>query len=447
MIITQKAIPRRTILRGIGTALALPFLDAMTPALAALQSTAAKRATRLSFVYAPNGMIMSQWTPKTVGAAFELTPTLEPLAAFRDRMLVLTGLNQSSANPLPGEGESAPHERAGATFLTGVHPRREGHVGISVDQIAAKELGKQTQFASLEMGLHNTDVSGQCEKDWSCAYLNTISWSTATTPLPSEGQPRAIFERLFGDSNSTDPAVRLARIQEDRSLLDSVTQATAQLMSRLGPGDRAHLSQYLDAIRDIERRIQIAEQQTSNGLPTMERPPGIPATFDEYSRLMFDLQVLAFQTDMTRVGTFMMGREQSNRAFPEIGIPDSHHPLSHHRNDPEKIAKVIQINIYHSKLFAYFLEKMRTTPDGDGSLLDSSLIVYASSLSDGNQHLVENLPVLLFGDGGGQFKPGRHLRFSEDTPMSNLYLTLLDHYGIGLENFGDSTGKLEPLSL
>ncbi len=447
MIITKRTIPRRTILRGIGTALALPLLDAMSPALAAMQSTAAKRATRLSFVYAPNGMIMSQWTPKATGAAFELPPTLEPLAAFRDRMLVLTGLNQSSANPLPGEGESAPHERAGATFLTGVHPRREGHVGISVDQIAAKELGKHTQFASLEMGLHNTDVSGQCEKDWSCAYLNTISWSTATTPLPSEGQPRLIFERLFGDSNSTDPAVRLARIEEERSLLDSVTQATASLMHRLGPGDRAHLSQYLDAIRDIERRIQIAEQQTSNGLPTMERPAGIPATFDEYSRLMFDLQVLAFQTDMTRVGTFMMGREQSNRAFPEIGIPDAHHPLSHHRNDPDKIAKVIQINIYHSKLFAYFLEKMRDTPDGDGSLLDSSLIVYASSLSDGNQHLVENLPVLLFGDGGGQFKPGRHLRFSEDTPMSNLYLTLLDHFGIRLENFGDSTEKLAPLSL
>jgi hypothetical protein len=446
MIITKRTIPRRTILRGIGTALALPFLDAMSPALAAMQGTTAKRATRLSFVYAPNGMIMSQWTPKTVGAAFELTPTLEPLAAFQDRMLVLTGLNHNSANPLPGEGEAAPHERAGATFLTGVHPRREGHVGISVDQIAARELGKETQFASLEMGLHNSDVSGQCEKDWSCAYLNTISWSTATTPLPSEGQPRAVFERLFGDSNSTDPAVRLARIEEDRSLLDSVTEATASLMRRLGPGDRAHLSQYLDAIRDIERRIQIAEQQTSNGLPTMERPAGIPSTFDEYSRLMFDLQVLAFQTDMTRVGTFMMGREQSNRAFPEIGIPDSHHPLSHHRNDPDTIAKVIQIDLYHSKLFAYFLEKMRDTPDGDGSLLDSSMIVYASSLSDGNQHLVQNLPVLLFGDGGGQFKPGRHLRFS-DTPMSNLYLTLLDHFGIGVENFGDSTGKLEPLSL
>ncbi len=447
MIITKKTIPRRTILRGMGTVLALPLLDAMAPALAAMPGTAAKRATRLSFVYAPNGMIMSEWTPKVTGAAFDLPPTLQPLAAFRDRMLVLSGLNHNAADPLPGEGESAPHERAGATFLTGVHPKREGHVGISVDQIAARELGKHTQLASLEMGLHNTDVSGQCEKDWSCAYLNTLSWSTATTPLPSEGQPRAIFERLFGDSNSTDPAVRLARIQEDRSLLDSVTQATARLMRRLGPGDRAHLSQYLDAIRDIERRIQIAEQQTSNGLPTLERPAGIPATFEEYARLMFDLQVLAFQTDMTRVSTFMMGREQSNRAFPEIGIPDSHHPLSHHRHDPDKIAKVIQINIYHSKLFAYYLEKMRSTPDGDGSLLDHSLIVYASALSDGNEHLVQNLPVLLFGDGGGRIKQGRHLRFPEDTPMSNLYLTLLDHFGIGLENFGDSTGKLEPLSL
>ena len=320
-------------------------------------------------------------------------------------------------------------------------------MGISVDQIAAKELGKHTQLASLEMGLHISDVSGQCEKDWSCAYLNTLSWSTATTPLPSEGQPRAIFERLFGSSNSTDPAVRLARMRKDRSLLDSVTEATVSLMRRLGPSDRARLSQYLDAIRDIERRIQIAEQQTSNGLPTLDRPVGIPDTFDEYSNLMFDLQVIAFQTDMTRVSTFMMGREQSNRAFPEIGIPDSHHPLSHHKNDPDKIAKVIQINIYHSKLFAQFLEKMRTTPEGNGSLLDHSLIVYASALSDGNRHLVQNLPVLLFGDGGGQIKPGRHIRFPKDTPMSNLYLTLLDHFGIGLQNFGDSTGTLEPLSL
>ncbi len=446
MIITQKHIPRRTILRGMGTVLALPLLDAMVPALAAGPSTAA-RAKRLSFVYAPNGMIMNQWTPTIEGAAYELTPTLEPLAAFKDRMLVLTGLNHNSALPLPGEGESAPHERAGATFLTGVHPKMEGNVSISVDQIAAREMGRDTQLASLEMGLHISSVVGQCEKDWSCAYLNTLSWSNATTPLPSEGQPRAVFERLFGDGNSTDPSVRLARLRKDRSLLDSVTEAATRLMGRLGPSDQTRLSQYLDAVRDIERRIQIAEGQTTGGLPTMDRPQGIPTIFDEYADLMFDLQVLAFQTDMTRVGTFMMGREQSNRAFPEIGVPDAHHGLSHHRNNPEMIAKVIQINIYHSRLFANFLEKMRATPDGDGSLLDSSLIVYASALSDGNQHSVANLPVLLFGDGAGHFKPGRHLRFGKDEPMSNLYLTLLDHFGIDIESFGDSTGKLEPLSL
>jgi len=447
MIITGKHIPRRTILRGMGTALALPLLDAMIPALAAGPSTAASRAKRLSFVYAPNGMIMNSWTPMAEGAAYELTPTLEPLAAFKDRMLVLTGLNHNSALPLPGEGESAPHERAGATFLTGVHPKMEGNVSVSVDQIAAQKLGKNTQLASLEMGLHVSSVVGQCEKDWSCAYLNTLSWRNATTPLPSEGQPRAIFERLFGDGNSTDPSVRMARLRKDKSLLDSVTEAATRLMKRVGPGDRTRLNQYLDAVRDIERRIQIAEGQTSGGLPTMERPPGIPTTFDEYSELMFDLQVLAFQTDMTRVSTFMMGREQSNRAFPEIGVPDAHHGLSHHRNDPDMIAKVIQINIYHSQLFASFLEKMKATPDGDGSLLDSSLIVYASALSDGNEHLVQNLPVLLFGDGAGQFKPGRHLRFGKDAPMSNLYLTLLDHFGIDVDNFGDSTGKLELLSL
>lgn len=447
MIITKKHIPRRTVLRGIGATLALPFLDAMVPALAARTSTAASRARRLSFVYAPNGMIMDHWTPAAEGAAFELTPTLEPLAAFRDRMLVLTGLNHNPALPLPGEGEAAPHERAGATFLTGVHPKMEGHVDISVDQILARELGRDTQLASLEMGLHVSSVVGQCEKDWSCAYLNTLSWSNATTPLPSEGQPRAVFERLFGDGNSTDPSVRLARLRKDKSLLDSVREATTRLMGRVGPSDRNRLAQYLDAVRDIERRIQLAEKQTSGGLPAIDRPSGIPDTFDEYSELMFDLQVLAYQTDMTRVSTFMMGREQSNRPFPEIGIPDAHHPLSHHRNDPEKIAKVIQINIYHSKLFSYFLEKMRDTPDGDGSLLDSSLIVYASALSDGNNHLPSNLPVLLFGDGKGQFEQGRHLRFGEDTPMSNLYLTLLEHFGIDVQNFGDSTGKLELLSL
>ncbi|MEE8143236.1 MAG: DUF1552 domain-containing protein, partial [Planctomycetota bacterium] len=428
-----------------------PLLDAMAPALAAMPGTA-NRATRLSFVYAPNGMIMNQWTPAAEGAAFELTPTLQPLAPFRDRMLVLSGLNHNAANALPGEGELAPHERAGATFLTGVHPKMEGSVGISVDQIAAQELGKHTQLASLEMGLHNlglhnTDVVGRCERGWSCAYLNTLSWSTATTPLPSEGRPRAVFERLFGDSDSTDPAARLAQIREDRSLLDSVREATASLMRRLGPSDSAQLTQYLDAVRDVERRIQVAEEQTSRELPAVDRPAGYPDTFDQYARLMFDLQVLAYQTDMTRVSTFMMGRESSTRAFPEIGIPDAHHPLSHHMNDPEKIAKVIQIDLYHSRLFAYFLEKMEATPDGDGSLLDHTMIVYGSAISDGNGHSYQDLPILLFGNGEGQIKQGRHIRFPKDTPMSNLYLTILGNLGIPLENFGDSTGKLETLSL
>ena len=444
MIITKKFISRRTVLRGIGTTLALPLLDGMVPALAAAPSAPAKR---LSFVYAPNGMIMEKWTPAAEGAAFELTPILEPLAPFRDRMLVLSGLNHNEADPLPGEGQSAPHERAGATFLTGVHPKREGHVGISVDQIAASKLGKQTQLASLELGLHNTDVVGKCEKDWSCAYLNTLSWRTPTTPLPSEGRPRLVFERLFGATTSTDPAVRRARIQTDRSLLDSVTQAANRLLKRLGPGDRAQLAMYLDAIRDVERRIQMAEQQSSRKLPVVERPVGIPDRFDQYAKLMFDLQVLAYQTDMTRVTTFMMGREQSNRSFPEIGIPDAHHPLSHHKLDPEKIEKVIRINIFHSELFAYFLEKLRSTPDGDGSLLDHSMIVYGSALSDGNEHWVQDLPILLLGGGAGQIKRGSHLRYPKDTPMSNLFLTLLDKLGIPLENFGDSTGKLETLPL
>ncbi len=452
MIITKKAIPRRTILRGMGTALALPLLESMVPALAAMESTTAKRATRLSFVYSPNGMIMDHWTPLTEGAGFQLPPTLQPLAPFRDRMLVLSGLSHNLAYPQPGEGEVAPHERAGATFLTGVHPKMEGNVGISVDQIAARELGKQTQLASLELGLHNlglhnTDVAGVCERGWSCAYLNTLSWSTATTPLPSEGRPRAVFERLFGDSDTTDPAQRLARIQQDGSLLDSVTEATTDLMSQLGPRDRVQLSQYLDAVRDIERRIQIAEGQTSREIPAVDRPAGYPATFDAYARLMFDLQVLAYQTDMTRVSTFMMGRESSNRAFPEIGIPDAHHPLSHHRGDTAKIAQLIQIDLYHAKLFAYFLEKMRTTPDGDGSLLDSTAIVFGSAISDGNAHSYSDLPILLFSGREGQIKQDRHLRFAKDTPMSNLYLTILGNLGIPVENFGDSTGKLEPLSL
>ena len=289
MIITRKAIPRRAVLRGMGATVALPLLDGMLPAFASPPESIA----RLSIVFAPNGMNMDKWTPATEGAGFQLSPTLEPLAPFRDRLLVLSGLDNSIGDARPGEGESAPHERAGGVFLTSVHPEREGHVGISVDQIAAKELGRHTQLASLELGLHSNDIVGQCEKSWSCAYTNTLSWRTPTTPLPVEYRPRAVFERLFGDSDSTDPAVRRARMQKDRSILDSVTEAAARLMRTVGPSDRARLGEYLDGMRDVERRIQRAEEQSSRELPHVDRPAGVPGSFEEHAKLMFDLQVLA----------------------------------------------------------------------------------------------------------------------------------------------------------
>ena len=449
MMITKKAIPRRAFLQGVGATLALPLLDSMVPAFAQGRS-AAKPVRRVSFLYTPNGMIMDAFTPKTEGAGFALPPILEPLASFRDQFLVLSGLNNNTADPLPGEGQTAPHERAGGTYLTGVHPKREGQAGVSIDQIAAQELGKETQLASLELGLHNTDVVGQCEKGWSCAYLNTISWRTPTTPLPTTGNPRAVFERLFGDANSTNAADRLARVRKDRSLLDSVTESAARLSAGLGPSDRAKLTEYLEAVRDIERRIQKAEEQSARELPSLDRPSGVPALFEDHAKLMFDLQVLAFQTDMTRVITFMMEREQSNRTFREIGISDTHHGISHHQQDPVKIAKVTQINILYAKTFSYLLEKLRSTPDGDGTLLDHVMIVYGGGISDGQEHLVQNLPVLLVGGGAGQINyagGGRHLRFPKDTPMTNLYLTLLDKLGIPVEHFGDSTGKVDLLSV
>jgi len=391
-------------------------------------------------------MNMDKWTPASDGPSYALSPTLEPLAEFQDRLLVLTGLNNSAGDALPGEGESAPHERAGAVMLTGVHPKREGIAGISVDQIAARELGKHTQLASLELALHTNDVVGQCEKGWSCAYTNTISWRNAATPLPIESQPRAVFERLFGDSSSTDPAARLARIRKDRSLLDSLTEGVARLMGTVGPQDRARLTQYFEAMRDVERRIQMAEEQSSRELPALDRPVGAPASFDAHVKLMFDLQTLAYQTDMTRVITFMLGRGQSNRSYPEIGVPDAHHPISHHQSDPVKLEKLHKINRYHSELLAYFLGKLRSTPDGDGSLLDHILILYGSEMSDSNRHLLQNLPILLAG-GGGQTKGGSHLRYAKDTPLTNLFLTMLDKMGLEIEKFGDSNGKLELLSV
>ena len=446
MMIFKKAIPRRTFLRGVGVTLALPLLDGMVPAFAGTLDTAAKPKVRLGFVYVPIGAIMDKWTPAAEGAAFEFTPTLEPLAPFRDRLLVLSGLANNDGDEIPG----GPHSRASAEWLTGVHPTQtEGvnlQAGISVDQIAAKELGQHTQLASLELAVDPTELVGVCEGGYSCAYINTLSWRTATTPLPMEYQPRAVFEALFGDSDSTDPAVRLAQMQEDRSILDSAIKDVARFVTKLGPSDRAKLTEYFDGIRDVERRIQMAEEQSSQEPPRLDRPVGIPDSFSEHAKLMFDMQVLAYQSDLTRVITFMMGRELSTRSYPEIGIADPHHPLTHHSGDPEKIAKVTRINNFHVQTFAYFLEKMQSTPDGDGSLLDHSMIVYGSGLGDANLHLHDNLPVLLVGGGAGQIKGGRHLRYPKGTPMSNLHMTLLDKLGIPVDSLGDSNGKLEFIS-
>ena len=451
MIITKKHLPRRTFLRGMGVAVGLPLLDAMLPALAtAGEAVAGKPVSRLSFVYVPNGIIMEKWTPAAEGAAFEMTPILAPLAPVRDHFLVLSGLCHNEARAVEGEA-GGDHSRASASFLTGVHaPKTEGanlRLGPSVDQIAAKELGKETQLASLELGLDASDTAGSCEPGYSCAYENTLAWRTATTPLPAENDPRAVFEHLFGDSDSTDPKSRLAGITRNRSILDSATEAVKSLVSGMGRSDCSKLTEYLDAIRDIERRIQVAEEQASRQLPVVERPIGIPATFEEHAKLMFDLQVLAFQCDLTRVGTYMIGHEQTTRTYNEIGISDAHHPLTHHGGDTTKIAKVIQINIYHAKMFAYYLQKLKSTADGDGTLLDHSTIVYGSGLSDGNMHTHNDLPVLLAGGGSGWIKGGRHVRYPANTPMPNLYLTLLDKVGVHMESLGASTGRLDLLSV
>jgi Protein of unknown function (DUF1552) len=446
MMIFKKAIPRRLFLRGAGASLALPLLDAMVPALAASTSAAAKPASRVAFVYVPNGIIMDRWTPAKEGAAFDLSPTLAPLAPFRDQLLVLTGLAQNEA--LAKQGESGgQHSRASAVFLTGMHPKRtEGsdiHAGISIDQLIAKEFGKYTQLASLEVALDRTAVVGTCDTGYSCAYSNTMCWRTPTNPVPMENQPRAVFERLFGDSDTTDSAQRIAQIRNDRSLLDSVAQQVSRILTGLGPGDRNKLNEYLDAIRDVERRIQTAEQQSSRELPAVERPVAVPTKYSDYCKLMVDLQVLAYQTDLTRVLTFMMAREQSTLVYDELGFADPHHPLTHHQHDATKINKVAQIDLLHVKMLAYFVDRLKSTADGDGSLLDHSMIVYGSCISDGNMHTFDDLPVLLIGGGGGQIKAGRHLRYAKNTPMTNLFLTMLDKLEMPTENFGDSTGRLD----
>jgi hypothetical protein len=435
-------------LRGVGTTLALPLFDAMIPAFAGPTTNAVKSPARLGFVYHPTGMIMSKWTPAAEGAGFEITPTMQALAPFRENILVLSGLAQVNGRAL-GDGPGD-HAREGATWLTGVHPKKtEGAVfaGVSADQIAARESSKYTQLASLEVGLENPSLAGGCDSGYSCAYTNTVSWRTPTTPLPVEVSPRVVFERLFGDGDSTDAASRLALLKQRRSILDYVAGSIDRLETKLGPGDRNKLSEYLEAIRDIERRIQKAEQQNASlKIPVMERPNSVPETFEEHSKLMIDLQVIAFQTDMTRVSTFMLGRAGSNRPYPAIGVSDGHHSITHHQNDPVKVGNVAKIDAYLVKTFAYYLERLKATPDGDGNLLDHSMILYGSSLSDANLHTHHDLPICLAGGGAGQLKGGRHLRYAKETPLNNLLLNLLDKVGVPMEKLGDSTGKLAYLS-
>ena len=442
MMIFKKALPRRTFLRGMGATIALPLLEGMVPAFSSSPGPA-DTATRITYIYFPNGAIMNNWTPAAEGTAFELPSILKPLEPFRDQLLVLSGLDNHPAQGLPGVDVSGEHPRASGAFLTGVHVNskaRDLYAAASIDQIIAREFQKKTQLASLELGVESSEILGTC--DGTCTYQNTLCWSTPTTPLPMENQPRAVFERLFGDGDSTDPAEQLARIRKRSSILDLVSQRASRLVGELGPSDRTKLNEYLEAIRDVERRIQLAEEQSARKFPTLRRPAGIPSTFTEHIKMLFDLQVLAYQTDLTRVSTLQIAHEQTNVSFPDIGINDAYHPLTHHQGDTEKIAKALQVNVFHSQMFSYLLEKLRATADGDGSLLDHSIVVYGGGLSDGNLHLPTDLPIVLVGGGSGRMKGGRHVRYPKNTPLMNLHLTLAHKLGIPLEKIGDSTGEI-----
>jgi hypothetical protein len=437
------AIPRRTFLRGVGATLALPVLDAMTPAFAAPST----RPTRMAFMQTPNGIfnLNGEWTPKTTGANWELTRTLEPLAAFKDRMVVISGLDSQQAAGLTGE-IGGDHPRACTAWLTGTHAKMTSgadlHAGISADQIAAKEFGKYTQLASLEIGLEAPEIVGACESAYGCAYYDTISWRNETTPLPMENRPRALFERLFGDAG-TDPKLRLAFAQEDRSILDSIGVDIKQLRLKVGGPDRSKIDQYLEAVRDVERRMQLAEKQGHLEV-TMGTPSGAPEVFSDYFKLMADLMVLAWQTDMTRVITFQMGHEMSGRSYPELGFGDAHHPCTHHQGDKEKQEKTTKINILHTKMLAYYLGRLKETSDGDGSLLDHSMILYGAGLSDANLHLYTDLSLLLVAGGVAGIKGGQHVRYPNRTPIANLLLTMLDKADVPrMEKLGDSTGRLD----
>jgi hypothetical protein len=452
MIVTGRHLPRRMFLKGMGAAIALPALDAMTPAFASATAARGFGGTaaplRLAFTYAPNGVTMADWTPSAAGTSFEYPRVLKPLEAFREDTLVLSGLAHKNGNAL-GDGPGD-HARAAASYLTGVHPRKTAGADIqnavSVDQVAAAHLSGRTRLSSLELGCDDSRTVGNCDSGYSCAYTNSLAWRGPSTPMPPETNPRLVFERLFGDvDTSVPPETRARRLLHRRSILDLVTARTGELMADLGPSDQRKLDEYLSSIREIERRIERSEKDLTGLTPGIDKPTGVPVLYADYVNLMFDLQLAAFQTDSTRVVTMMMGREGSMRTYPEIGVADPHHPLTHHRNNPEWIEKVTQVNVHHMELFAGFVKKMKETPDGDGTLLDHTVIVYGSGLSDGNKHTHNDLPVLIVGKGGG-LKLGRHVVYAKDTPMTNLYLTLLDRMGVPAEQLGDSTGAIDHLT-
>jgi uncharacterized protein DUF1552 len=432
-----KALPRRTVLRGLGASLSLPLLDAMLPAFATRVRAATTRAHRFLAFYVPNGMAMEYWTPKGEGKDFALSPILEPLAPFRNQMLVLSGIN-ASWNYI--------HAGASGSFLTGTTRGGRNEVEIladvSMDQLLARHFASETQVASLELAMDPPANAGACTGILSCAYTHTISWRSATQPLPMEYNPRAVFERLFGDSGSTGKAAREARLAQQKSLLDSVNEKLATLRKELGAQDQAKVEQYTEAVRDIERRIQKAEQQRDVELPTLDEPQGVPPVFEDHLALMLDLQVLAFQSDLTRVITFMIGKEQSARPYPQIGVPEAHHPLSHHNDVPEIIAQLSKINRYHTELFSKHLARLRATPDGDGSLLDHMTIMYGSGISNSTRHSGTNLPLMLVGGGAGRLDGGRHVKYTDKPSIANLLVTLMDKLDVPVEKIGGSTGKL-----
>ncbi|WP_031495236.1 DUF1552 domain-containing protein [Bryobacter aggregatus] len=445
MIITKKHLARRTFLQGMGAAIGLPMLDAMTPALSATH----KSPVRMAFTYIPNGVTYRDWKPKTVGSNFEFSPILKPLEKYREDLLVLSGLDHHNAEAL-GDG-GGDHARAGACFLTGVHPRKTAGAdiqsGISVDQIAAKSLASMTRISSLELGCEDSRTVGGCDSGYSCAYTNSISWRGPQTPMAPETNPRVVFERLFGDEDfSASPEQRAQKAQQRKSILDLVRQRTQSLVGDLGAADKRKIDEYLTGIRELEQRIQMAEKDQRRFVPEMEKPTGVPVAFADYIKMMFDLQVLAFQADVTRVSTLLFGREASVRTYNEIGVSDPHHPLSHHRNIPENHDKLTKINTFHTTLYSYFLDKMKATKDGDGTLLDHSMLVYGGAICDGNSHSHSNLPILLAGRGDGRLKPGRHIEYPKGTPTTNLYLSMLERMNVPTEKLGDSTGQLEHLT-